>query len=779
MNREKTDRNEEAEALKNALPPEKTEDVEDILGEISGRSDDDGFHSMMNKYLSDDAGSEDPPDTGRIFRRHIDEALYSHVSASPERAAGNKTNESSPSGVREIYNADAGERVQRPAFTSDGSVLYPSRGVGESGERVIFDADWESQAQEEAGKIEEIRRSGVLTGETSYSRTFRFSGSDVPETPPVPVRPPERPAQDISLSAKPEIAEEIKIDAPVKTLRPLPDAAEEVLSEEEKEQVDKAVLEAFSGDFDSDKAFKARWADTVSKAQKRKEQKEMEIQKENNRLRSEEKKREKEKQVEEEEKRSRERMNETGLAPGSVKDAPKVSFEEMKKSVFEIPEDSALEERIDVDDTPEDIIIKKTASQKLAFFFKTHFSKEGLKRFCRNNFPAKGDSGKEIFRKLVMDISFVALVAGLVYLAVYYHNYRQRIQTYTEIGKTIEEGENIPEYMLDEEWANIKAQYPDVEFPEGMNIKFAKIYAMNSDLVGNLKIEGLGIDTILLQNPDDNYYLYRDVFKKRSRYGSPYIKADSVMGRDNLSKNIIVYGHNTHDKLIFNKLEKYMSVSGYLSAPILTLDTLYETSKWKVFAVMLTNADPADDNGKIFDYLYSNFSSDKTFMSKVKQMQARSMIHTGVDVIESDHIITLYTCYRSRFDSGRLVIFARQLREGESELIDSSKVYYDSSAYFPAAYYGKTETTVPSTTQASAEITAKAPEAEQTQEPAGEVTTSPEDTPGEDAPLREPNEDLTAGTVEDALVEPSADAGLQPVTEPPAVPAGEEGNEGA
>ena len=185
--------------------------------------------------------------------------------------------------------------------------------------------------------------------------------------------------------------------------------------------------------------------------------------------------------------------------------------------------------------------------------------------------------------------------------------------------------------------------------------------------------------------------------------------------------------------LIFNRLEDYMTVSGYLSAPVITLDTLYETTKWKIFAVMLTNADPEDNNGYVFDYLYSSFSSDSSFIYKMNQIRARSMIHTGVDVEPGDKTLMLYTCYRTRFNSGRLVIVARQLREGESEEINTSLVYYDSSAIFPAAYYTGSPTT---TAEPASETTTALPE-DQTADDTGltDATLPTADTPSEsDAP---------------------------------------------
>ena len=86
----------------------------------------------------------------------------------------------------------------------------------------------------------------------------------------------------------------------------------------------------------------------------------------------------------------------------------------------------------------------------------------------------------------------------------------------------------MPSAEIDTAWANIKAKYPNVEFPEGMNINFANTYAINSDVVGYLRIAGekTNIGTILLQKKgDDSYYLYRDLYGKKSRYGNPYVKA--------------------------------------------------------------------------------------------------------------------------------------------------------------------------------------------------------------------------------------------------------------
>ena len=680
MSKEKDNRPDDASALRDALPPvEGTPGAEDIVEEIlSGGT---GYA----KYLGDGAPAGDDG-LGPRFTRHLAEDLTAHVSASPERAEP-KRRRGDP-GTREIYS-DGSDPA--PGIGADGRVVYPAEGVGRSHERVVYDADWEEQARRGAG------RPAASSGAGDVGRAFRFAGA--PEGEPKKTETSRRgasPAPSGTGAAASRGSERfsatvglpgIGAEDPIKPRKALPEE-EAALSESEKQIVDDAVLTAFSGDFSGDREFREKWAGTVAQAQQRREENERRKAQEESRRRSQKKLREREEQVAEDERMEALRAELLGLKASGVR-VGGVDFGPRKTAANE--ED--LTEKIAVDDTPEEMIYKKTAGEKLSFSLKSRFSKEGLRRWLRSVFPVKGDGFGESLRKVVRMISLIALLSAVVYLGFYYYNYRTRINTDKTMISEIEDWENLTPEQIEDEWKKIRANYPDVVFPEGLRVQFARNYAVNQDLVGMLRIKGLGLETLILQRPDDDYYLYRDFYHQRSRYGYPFAKADSVLGRDYLSKNIIIYGHNTHDKLIFNKLEEYTDPATFIKYPIVTLDTLYATSKWKIFAVMLTNANPQDDNGRYFDYLYSEFNSNDHFMSVVNGVRQRSMIHTGVDVNENDRILMLYTCYRYQFNSGRLVVVARQLREGESELIDPAQVWYDSSAYFPAAYYGRSQPT--------------------------------------------------------------------------------------
>jgi len=318
---------------------------------------------------------------------------------------------------------------------------------------------------------------------------------------------------------------------------------------------------------------------------------------------------------------------------------------------------------------------------------KAFFSKKGIKKYFREVLPAKGDPAKEVVRKLVRSISFIVLIGSLVYLTFYYVNYRIRVSDNSGLISIFREYENLHGAALEKAWQEIKQQYPDVEFPEGMDIKFAKLYAMNQDVVGRLSIPGTNVNTVIVQGKDNNEYLYSDFNHKQSRYGMTFGGYNCSFGADGLSKNTIIYGHNTHDGLMFNQLTNYMSVDGYRKSPLIIFDSLYEQTYWKVFGVVLTNATTDLDNGRVFNCLYPEFSSDSAFMSVIDGINKRTMIKTDVDVRSDDNIMSLYTCYQNIFKGGRLIIFARQVRPGESTDVDTDSAYYNTSALFPQAYY--------------------------------------------------------------------------------------------
>lgn len=413
---------------------------------------------------------------------------------------------------------------------------------------------------------------------------------------------------------------------------------------------------------------------------------------------------------------------------------------------------------------------------------KETFSREGIKKFIGNNIPGKNDSPKELIRKIIMDISFICLIASVIYLIIYYFNYRSQIIDSNNIISIVDKYDTIDEAELSDTWSDIKEQYPDVDYPEGMNIGFAELYAVNSDVAGRITIPGTNINTVFMQTNNNSYYLYKDFYGNSSRYGMVYANASCKLGKSGLSKNTIIYGHNTHDKLMFHQLLNYMSVDGYKKSPIVRLDTLYDTTYWKVFAVILTNVSSDLDNGNVFNCLYAEYGSDSSFMSVVSGIYKRSIIHTGIEVKSSDKILSLYTCYQDIFKGGRLIVFARQVRDGESNDVDTSKAYYNSNVLYPQAYYDAkkidnpyfTGTTEP---ESEATTTSETTTAKNNSSESSETTTAKSGkTEKETTTLKNNSEGTTA---EATTVKPQETTTNAPATEKPTDPPTEKPSETA
>ncbi len=330
--------------------------------------------------------------------------------------------------------------------------------------------------------------------------------------------------------------------------------------------------------------------------------------------------------------------------------------------------------------------------------------------FIRRNTPHKGQTKREMISCIIMDLAFLVLIGGLIFCTIYFVNYLKTKGEMPKIENTgiYEEGlaDKLTDVELAQLWSDLKSAYPDVNFPEGLNPDFAKLYAVNQDVAGWVKIDGADISTVILQADDNDYYLYRDLYKDQTKYGTPFVDYRNNMSTPGLSRNTIVYGHNTHDGLLFYNLTRYLKLSGYKNAPVLSVNTLFNgMTYWKVFAVTLS-----DSTTDEFEYLYTHFTNENTFLSFIDDIRAHSMFDIDVDVVTGDNILTLYTCYQDLFKDGRLTVFARQVRAGEDLIVNTANATVNSDCIYPNAYYGITyeNSTTPVTGTTAADGTTQA-----------------------------------------------------------------------
>lgn len=223
---------------------------------------------------------------------------------------------------------------------------------------------------------------------------------------------------------------------------------------------------------------------------------------------------------------------------------------------------------------------------------------------------------------------------------------------------------------------------------KGRLLQFADLLATNEDVKGWITIPNTNIDYVVMQptsDNDPNYYLYKDIKGDYSKAGTLFIDPSSSL--ENKTQNVVIHGHNmvsTVEKM-FHFLLQYKKVNYYKEHPLITFDSIYNTGKWKIFAVFITNG--SNKKEPLFDYRKSTFTSSSDFLNFIYQIRLRSELNVDtVDVNENDQILTLSTC-SYELDNYRTVIVARKVREGEDTSVDVESITRNKSALYPESYY--------------------------------------------------------------------------------------------
>ena len=310
------------------------------------------------------------------------------------------------------------------------------------------------------------------------------------------------------------------------------------------------------------------------------------------------------------------------------------------------------------------------------------------KGFFKNNFIiSQEDPTAEKIRKIIMIIAVLAIIGSGLYLFNDYviMPYRND-KDMNELNSLLGNGNSV----IDEQ--SMEEKYPDIDFPKGMLEKYGDVYARNQDLVGWIEIAGLDISLPVVQGVDNNQYLKTDFDGKTSKYGSIFMNSTNRF--DTLDYNTTLFGHHMKDQKMFGKLKQYKTVAGYKKAPVIEFGTLYADYKWKVFAVFITNGTSAGDDGYLFNYMFTDLSTNQKVEEFLGEIKLRSIYYPQVDIAVSDKILTLSTC-TYELDEGRLVIMARMVRPGESEYVDVNAVRYNANPRYPQGYYEKNGKTNP------------------------------------------------------------------------------------
>ena len=197
---------------------------------------------------------------------------------------------------------------------------------------------------------------------------------------------------------------------------------------------------------------------------------------------------------------------------------------------------------------------------------------------------------------------------------------------------------------------------------EAQQARFADLLARNPDVVGWVYVPGTNIDYPVLQTGDNQFYLRHDLDRQYDVRGLPFadFECDLQSGR-----HLIIYGHNMGDDETdrFTDLQNYQDPDYYAAHPTIQLDTLYESTVYKIVAAFAVTA--RTDDPDYFAYnSYTDFADDAAEQTYLDEVARRAFYTAGDYVQAGEKLLSLSTCIYTMPDA-RIVVMARPLRPGE------------------------------------------------------------------------------------------------------------------
>lgn len=188
---------------------------------------------------------------------------------------------------------------------------------------------------------------------------------------------------------------------------------------------------------------------------------------------------------------------------------------------------------------------------------------------------------------------------------------------------------------------------------EVIKIDFDKLKQKNDKVVGWINYNQNKIDYAIVQGPNNNYYLNKNIEKKYDVAGSIFMDWRNKNWND---KNVILFGHAMDNGSMFGSLKEVIN-KGYFDKEennyITITYTNNEVVKYQIFSHYTIEAEEY--------YITPSFKDTKTFQTFIDTITKRSVKKFDVKVTTEDNILTLSTCAGTGNTTKRRVIHAKKI----------------------------------------------------------------------------------------------------------------------
>ena len=191
-------------------------------------------------------------------------------------------------------------------------------------------------------------------------------------------------------------------------------------------------------------------------------------------------------------------------------------------------------------------------------------------------------------------------------------------------------------------------------------LQVKQLQEQNADIIGWLEIENTNMNYPVLQGTDNRYYMTHNYKKENSKNGSIFLDANYNWNIP--SNNLLIYGHNLGNGMMFQELLKYEKESFYQEHPVIRFTTAKEDAKYEIISVFKSRVYYKSEKNVFRYYYFINSKSEEEYREFVKNAKSASLYPIDATVSYGDQLITLSTCSYYVQD-GRFAVVGRRIEQ--------------------------------------------------------------------------------------------------------------------
>lgn len=255
----------------------------------------------------------------------------------------------------------------------------------------------------------------------------------------------------------------------------------------------------------------------------------------------------------------------------------------------------------------------------------------------------------------------ILIILSLIYIINFFSlkqeaKEQSKLLTAIDIYETESTKEVIQNISEDEEEAieeNIEEQKNETE----RMLQVKELQQQNADIIGWLEIENTNINYPVLQGTDNSYYMTHNYKKEKSKNGSIFLNADYNWNIP--SNNLLIYGHNLGNGMMFQELLKYEKESFYQEHPVIRFTTAEEDAEYEIISAFKSRVYYKSEKNVFRYYFFLNSESEEEYNQFVKNAKNASLYSIDATANYGDQLITLSTC-SYYVEDGRFAVVGRK-----------------------------------------------------------------------------------------------------------------------